>query len=127
VKTIAENEAKSHLRQRSRHQTVPEPLWSSEEDEGADPPSQADLAPGPEAIVAGQEVLERVRLCVQDLSVTDQEIFWMRERERSYEEITRVLGLPLGTVGVKYARAKLKLLECLKKAGIVAPEGKKKA
>ena len=125
VKTIAENEAKSYLRQRGRRREVSDLLLQGEDDEEATRP-QADPAPGPEEVAAGQEVLRGLHRCVQELSATDQEIFWMRERGRAYEEISRVLGLPLGTPGVKYSRAKAKIEECLTRAGIVAPGGKKR-
>jgi len=117
VKTITENEAKTYLRKRGRRLEVPDPLSSNEEEKEATPP-QADPAPGPEETVAGQEELGKLRHCLQALSSTDQEIFWMRERGYSYQEITGTLGLPLGTAGVKYSRAKEKIAECLKKAGV---------
>lgn len=121
VKTIAENEAKSYLRQRGRSRAIPDSLFQGEEEEEDDSLRQADPAPGPEEVAARREEMETLRRCLQDLSPADQEIFWMRERGRPYAEITQLLGLPLGTVGVKYARAKAKIAECLKKAGIVAP------
>lgn len=117
VKTITENEAKSYLRKRDRRLEVPDPLLSDEEGDEATLP-QPDPAPRPEDIVAGQEELGKLRRCLQELSSTDQEIFWMRERGYSYQEIIERLGIPLGTVGVKYMRAKEKVAECLKKAGI---------
>ncbi len=43
----------------------------------------------------------------------------MRARERPYQEITKVLGLPHGTVASKYDRAKKKIEECLRKAEIL--------
>ncbi len=117
VKTITENEAKTYLHKRGRRLEVPDLLSANEEEKEATPP-QADPAPGPEETVAGQEELGKLRHCLQALSSTDQEIFWMRERGYSYQEITGTLGLPLGTAGVKYSRAKEKIAECLKKAGI---------
>jgi DNA-directed RNA polymerase specialized sigma24 family protein len=43
----------------------------------------------------------------------------MRERGCAYQEITALLDLPQGTVASKYHRAKAKIEECLKKAGIL--------
>lgn len=123
MKTITENETKSYLRKRGRRLEVPDPLFPGEEEEEAALP-QADPAPGPEEVVAGQEELGKLRHCLQALSATDQEIFWMRERGYSYQEITGVLGLPLGMAGVKYARAKEKIVECLRKAGVLRYERK---
>jgi len=118
VKTITANEAKTYLRKRGRRFEVSDPLFSDEEEKEATF-LEPDPAPGPEKIVAGQEEFEKLRLCLQELSSTDQEIFWMRERGYSYQEIMEVLGLSLGTLGVKYARAKEKITECLRKAGIL--------
>ncbi len=68
VKTITENEAKTYLRKRGRRLEVSDPLFSGEEEEEATFPDP-DPAPGPEEIVAGQEELGKLRLCLQELSV----------------------------------------------------------
>jgi RNA polymerase sigma-70 factor (ECF subfamily) len=122
LKTITENEAKSYLRRRGRHLEVLDsfsPVGGEAEETPLQGSSPADPSPGPEEMAAEQEVLQKLRSCLQQIPSHDQEIFWMRERGISYEEITRVLGLPLGTVASKYHRAKAKIEECLKKAGIL--------
>lgn len=120
VKTITGNEAKSYLRRHGRRFEVFGPLLFDEEEGTSTGASHfPDPNPGPEEQVAKQEVLLHVRLCLQEIPVLDQEVFWMRERGRSYQEITKDLGLQQGTVASKYHRAKAKLEECLKKAGIL--------
>jgi DNA-directed RNA polymerase specialized sigma24 family protein len=43
----------------------------------------------------------------------------MRERGLGYKRITRAPGLPQGTIGSKYHRAKETIAECLKRSGIM--------
>ncbi|MGH7963211.1 MAG: RNA polymerase sigma factor [Candidatus Binatia bacterium] len=122
LKIITANEAKSYLRRHGRRFEVLDPFLLTDETEGETLSSGArsvDPAPGPEELVAQQEVWQRVRLCLQDISPLDQEVFWMRERGRSYAEITKDLDLRQGTVASKYHRVKAKIEECLKKAGIL--------
>lgn len=120
--TITVNEAKSYLRRHGRRLEVLDPFLASE-GEGEESPSPgsllADPAPGPEELMANQELLQGLRRCLRDISALDQEVFWMRERGRSYQEITTALGLAQGTVASKYHRAKAKLEACLRKAGIL--------
>lgn len=122
LKIITANEAKSYLRRHGRRFEVLDPFLLTDEAEGETLSSSdhtVDPAPGPEELVAQQEVWQRVRLCLQDILPLDQEIFWMRERGRSYAEIMKDLDLRPGTVASKYHRAKTKIEECLKKAGIL--------
>lgn len=122
LKTITVNEAKSYLRRHGRRFEVLDPFLASEgeEEETPSPGSLlADPALGPEELVSRQELLQGLRRCLRDIPALDQEIFWMRERGRSYQEITKALSLAQGTVASKYHRAKAKLEECLRKAGIL--------
>lgn len=122
LKTITENEAKSYLRRRGRRLEVLDPFLPGEEEEEKTLSTRfpfADPAPGPERVAAGQEVFRRVRLCLKDIPAVDQEIFWMEVRGYPDKEIAKVLGLPMGTVASKYHRAKEKIEECLRKAGIL--------
>ncbi len=120
LKTITENEAKSCLRRHGRRFEVLDPFLASEEEETPSPGSLlADPAPGPEELMARKDLLQGLRRCLQDIPALDQEVFWMRERGHAYQEITKALGLAQGTVASKYHRAKVKLEECLRKAGIL--------
>ena len=81
--------------------------------EGVDP------AIGPEGEAERKEVLRALSHCFQELSLLDQQVFMMRAmREESYQDITKILNLPQGTVASKYNRAKEKIKECLEKQGI---------
>ena len=68
----------------------------------------------------GLELQQGLLSCIQELVRTDQEIFWMRQRGLSYEEITCTMGLAEGTIASKFSRAKEHIMDCLKKAGLVA-------
>lgn len=69
-----------------------------------------DSAPSPHAIVEAQLELDRAMRAVQALPEIDRAAFLLRvQHELPYEEISRILQLPLTTVKVKIHRARLKL------------------
>ena len=122
VSMITANEAKSYLRKHSRRFEMPDSFLASPEGKEETLTlgmRSADPSPGPEELVAGQEQLEGLCRCLQELPLIDQQIFWLRERDKPYKEIAELLHLPDGTVASKYDRAKKKIEECLKKAGIL--------
>lgn len=116
LKTITENKAKSFLRRHGRRLEVLDPFLIDEDgDEGSLP---EDPDPTPEEQAAILEQLRGVQRCIQELPAVDQEIFWMQVRGYAYKEMTLRLGMPQGTIGVKFQRAKAKIEECLQKAGL---------
>lgn len=122
LKMVTMNEAKSYLRRHRRRFEVLDPFLAGEGEEDNLPSLGMNVAtpnPGPEELVAQQERLQGVCRCVQELSLIDQEIFWMEARGHSYQEMAQVLGVPQGTVASKYYRAKAKIEECLRKAGLL--------
>ncbi|MBN1454498.1 MAG: RNA polymerase sigma factor [Anaerolineales bacterium] len=71
-----------------------------------------DLQPGPDHLVESRLELEHAVDTIQMLSEVDRTAFLLRiQHELSYEEIARVMKLPLTTVKVKVHRARLKLAE----------------
>jgi RNA polymerase sigma-70 factor (ECF subfamily) len=69
-----------------------------------------DPKPAPEQVVESRLELERALRAIQSLPETDRAAFLLRvQHELSYEEIARILQLPLTTVKVKVHRARLKL------------------
>ena len=71
---------------------------------------QADLQPAPELQVESRLELTRAMQAIQRLSEVDRTAFLLRvQHELSYEEISRVMQLPLTTIKVKIHRARLKL------------------
>jgi RNA polymerase sigma-70 factor (ECF subfamily) len=72
--------------------------------------SFADPAPAPDRLTESRMELEHAMRAVQSLPEADRTAFLLRvQHELSYEEIARVMQLPLATVKVKIHRARLKL------------------
>lgn len=119
LKTLIVHEVKGYLRRHDRHFEGLDPFFAHDEEKTLSlAASLADSAFEPENLVAGQD-LQGLRRCLQDIPALDQEIFWMHERGRSYQEITKALGLAEGTVASTYHRTKTKLEECLRKAKVL--------
>jgi RNA polymerase sigma-70 factor (ECF subfamily) len=69
-----------------------------------------DPRPGPERTVASIEMLDRVEGALSGLAENHRVALWLRDGEGlSYEEIARVLDLPIGTVRSRLARARMAL------------------
>jgi RNA polymerase sigma-70 factor (ECF subfamily) len=73
-------------------------------------PRQADPKPAPEQQVESRLELDRAMRAIQSLPEIDRAAFLLRiQHELPYDEIARILQLPLTTVKVKIHRARLKL------------------
>ena len=73
-------------------------------------PAQADPHPGPAQLTESRLELARAMNTVQTLPEVERTAFLLRvQHELPYEEIARILQLPLTTVKVKIHRARLKL------------------
>jgi len=73
-------------------------------------PEHVDMNPSPHEIVESRLALEHAMKAIQSLPEVDRTAFLMRiQHELSYDEIARILQLPLTTVKVKIHRARLKL------------------
>src|SRR5580692_4529045 len=77
-------------------------------DEGAD--NQADASLDPEAQMIQQQTVEHVRRALETLPTDFREMLVLRELEGlSYKEIAAIVGIPLGTVMSRLARARERL------------------
>jgi len=73
-------------------------------------PLQADPKPAPDQQVESRLELDRAMRAIQSLTETDSVAFLLRvQHELPYDEIARILQLPLTTVKVKIHRARLKI------------------
>jgi RNA polymerase sigma-70 factor (ECF subfamily) len=73
-------------------------------------PLHADPQPAPEQQVESRLELDRAMRAIQSLPETDRAAFLLRiQHELPYDEIARILQLPLTTVKVKIHRTRLKL------------------
>ena len=85
---------------------------STEYDEMAD--TRPDDRLGPEALLMQRQTVDRVRRAVEQLPVDFREVVVLRELEGlSYKEIAAVVGIPIGTVMSRLARARERLLAIL--------------
>jgi RNA polymerase sigma factor (sigma-70 family) len=77
-----------------------------------DPP---DSAPDPEARLLRQHAVGRVREAIEQLPPDFREVLVLREfEEMSYKEIASVVGVPIGTVMSRLARARDRLSALLR-------------
>jgi RNA polymerase sigma factor (sigma-70 family) len=82
-------------------------------DEGED--NRADASLNPEAQLMQRQTVEQVRRALETLPTDFREVLVLRELEGlSYKEIASIVGIPLGTVMSRLARARERL------AGVLA-------
>ena len=75
---------------------------------------QPDDGLGPEALAMQQQAVENVQRAIHELPVDFREVIVLRELEGLlYKEIAAVVGIPIGTVMSRLARARERLLAIL--------------
>lgn len=106
--TIAGNLAKDELKRRARH---PAKSLDWKSGEGADTtrnvPTLADASQPPEQEMERDEMRAKVNQALAKLDGDDREVILLKDVQGlPYDEIARVLDLPLGTVKSRIARAR---------------------
>jgi RNA polymerase sigma-70 factor (ECF subfamily) len=72
----------------------------------------SDPGADPERVVSAGELLDRVEAGLQQLPEHYQTVLWLRDGEDlSYQQISSVLDIPIGTVRSRLARARARLRE----------------
>ena len=116
LRTITVNKVRDHLRAQSRrHEVSGEDGEGSEQDGLWAPP----VGRSPEDNVASRQILEQAVRCLQELTEVDRQIFLKRAAGYPYDEIAAVLELPQGTVASKHHRAKARVEQCMRRAGVL--------
>jgi len=111
IYTIAGNLAKTELRKRKRRKFFSiSDLGYNEKDYDI-----SDEAYNPEKDVDGRMKEEIIHREIEDLSPKFREVILLRDvQQLSYEEISQIVNIPLGTVKSRVNRGRLKLQEKLK-------------
>jgi RNA polymerase sigma-70 factor (ECF subfamily) len=106
IYTIASNLAKTELRRRRRRRML-SLTQMGYEDRDYDLP---DVMLSPERIVGGEMKEQMIRKEIDALPVKFREVVILRDvQEFSYEEISRILNIPIGTVKSRVNRGRLRL------------------
>ncbi len=110
IYTIAGNLAKTELRKRKRHKITNLSQMGRDEREYELPAAEA----GSGQIVEGQYAEQQIQLAIQTLPLHFRTVIILRDiQELSYEEISNIVDVPLGTVKSRINRARLQLQKAL--------------
>jgi len=109
---LTHNAAIDHLR-KNKKQRFDMSLDDEELDLAA-----ADRGPGPQQVAEGRELQQAVAQGLEQLSDDHRRVLVLREvQQLSYEEISHILSLDLGTVKSRISRARNSLRKILLKSG----------
>ena len=119
--TIAKNAAFTELRKKTRRKTD---AFSDIKKEKYDRPGRpidiADTSQSPEKKIMTDLLRKDIQISLSKLKEDFRIIIILRDiQELSYDDISIILGVPIGTVKSRINRAREKLLELLKEKGIV--------
>ena len=115
IYTIAGNFSKTELRKFKRRKTYSHSDLSFNENEFI----IKDKNKTPSEIFLNEGLSQSLNQCLSLLPLNFKTIIILRDiQELSYDEISTIVELPLGTVKSRINRARLKLYECLKDKGL---------
>ena len=114
VLRMVTNACYDELRRRKRRPTISLEPVNNEEEEVESPAWLADDSPSPEDEVARGELDQAIQNCLQGLPEEFRSVVVMVDIEGlDYQEVSEIVGKPLGTIKSRLARARLKLRDCL--------------
>lgn len=122
---IVTNGCYDELRRRQRHPQTSLELLNPESDEEFDNPAWVkDANPGPEQIFDQGQLQEAIQRCLDDLADDFKAVVILIDVEgMDYQEVSMVVGKPLGTIKSRLSRARFKLKDCLKASWELLPPG----
>ena len=114
IYTIAGNFAKTELRKKKRRKTYSNSELAFHEKELIVP----DISNEPDKDILNHSLKEDLKECLLELPLDFKTIIILRDiQELSYDEISKIVELPLGTVKSRINRGRVKLQQLLKKKG----------
>ena len=106
IYTIAANLAKSELRKKKSRKVTNLSQMSTQEKEYELPADQPDI----DQAIESEFIEKRIQAAIQKLPLHFKTVTILREiQELSYEEISKIIDLPLGTVKSRINRGRIKL------------------
>ncbi len=114
IYTIAGNLAKNELRNRSRNPLILFQTITKNREEDDRPLQWEDTSYSPDDMAHKRNLQETVEEAVKELPEHHREVFELREMQgKSYEEISEITGVKLGTVKSRLNRARNKFAEII--------------
>jgi RNA polymerase sigma-70 factor, ECF subfamily len=114
---IVHNSAKMQLRRRGRHFTLSLDEYVGEDEEGSISQQLADHRPNPEDDCRDSELHDRMAHFQSQLPPVLHRAYQLRHIDGlSIRETAQILGVPLGTVKARTARARKKITDLMRRA-----------
>jgi RNA polymerase sigma factor (sigma-70 family) len=114
VMRMVTNACYDDLRRRHRHPLTPLEPEVEEDEEMESPRWIADDGPSPEESFERVQLEDAIQSCLSGLDEEFRAVVVMVDVEgMDYEEVSSILGKPLGTIKSRLARARLKMRRCL--------------
>jgi RNA polymerase sigma-70 factor (ECF subfamily) len=121
---IVTNACYDELRRRKRRPTTSLEDLTSDSDEGAPEFEEwlASKADGPERLSERSELVQAIQDCLNRLPDEFRIVAVLADVQGcDYEEVSKAIGKPLGTVKSRLARARARLRDCLQRHGELLP------
>jgi RNA polymerase sigma-70 factor (ECF subfamily) len=125
VLRIVTNGCYDELRRRQRHPQTSLEMINPESDDAFDNPAWVkDDNPGPEQVYDQNQLQEAIQHCLDDLADEFRAVVVLIDIEgMDYQEVSHVVGKPLGTIKSRLSRARFKMKDCLKSSWELLPAG----
>jgi RNA polymerase sigma-70 factor (ECF subfamily) len=114
---IARNYCLDQLRLKKRRPTLPIDACNEYDEEIETPSWLADPSDAPDVLYERKEMRTSILECVGKLSTEYREVITLVDfQEMDYQETANILGIPVGTVKSRLARARLQMRDAIRNA-----------